>query len=264
MELEEFFQQRLAQGREAVSWEKVIFTSLLGFGTMLLVQELLFYAGGIIVACPMAFEEFIYETRWAPGHGWTSCLQGPALACRSWIPFCANRDELDDCELKENWESDPAIPLVLNAGNGRPNEQFYRKDEFVQNLQLKDYRAAIGIDQPTLYLDKDRRVVGVTFFRFAVVGYTPWRVGSNVYYFPGKKEWDDGGVGKRPEEATIEWCLKFKLGWMANVVTCDETLGAICGCQTEVSDDQFRDRDDGCSGISCSLAFGLCGLGATR
>lgn len=118
-----------------------------------------------MVACPMPFEEFIYETRWAPGSGWTSCIQGPALACRSWIPFYANRDELDDCELKENWNSDPAIPLVLGSGNGRPNEQFYRKDEFVQNLHLKEYRAAIGIDQPTLYLDRDRRVVGVGEYR---------------------------------------------------------------------------------------------------
>jgi len=164
----------------------------------------------------MPFEEFIYETRWTPGSGWTSCIQGPALACRSWIPFYANRDELDDCELKENWNSDPAIPLVPGSGNGRPNEQFYRKDEFVQNLHLKEYRAAIGIDQPTLYLDRDRRVVGVAFWRLAAVGYTPCRAGPVVYYSPGKKGVDDGGVDVRSDDATIEWVIKFKLGWLAN------------------------------------------------
>jgi len=171
------------------------------------------------------------------------------LACLCWVPFHDDQVTLAACELKSNWEGETAIRWLLRSGNHRPNQSFSGPGEFSQRLALKDFRAALAIDEPKLYVDKSGRAKGVTFYRMSTVGYTPIRLGHVTWYSSGTGS-SDGVVYLRPHEAIIECWIRFKIGWVG-----DRVSAALTGHRAPSAIVKFEYAIDG-SGRVAIRVFG--------
>lgn len=160
---------------------------------------------------------FEYEGRWAPRGACPVFIEAPDLACLSWIPFYESREDLGPCPLKENWDTEPAIPLMLKHGNVPPIEQFDDDAQFLRLLLLREFRAAVAIVRPRLFLDANRQITGVDFLYLHEVGYTPLRKGPATFHFPGKAD-RHRSAQLRSGTATIDFSMGFKLGRIADAV----------------------------------------------
>lgn len=107
---------------------------------------------------------------------------------------------------------------MLRSGNRRPNEEFDGPDDFDQQLGLKDLRAALAIDEPSIYADAEGNVIGVTFRRLAMEGYTPARLGPVTITLAGRKKSASVSVHFQSHEATVETWIRFKIGRVGDLV----------------------------------------------
>ncbi len=159
---------------------------------------------------------FDYVNAWGPGADWTRYIQGPALAIWSWFPNYKRYEAMPGGELKSLWHKDKALRTALGLGNHRPIERL-DIGEFTRNLELKDFRAALAIDQPKLYLDVSDRAVGTSFVAMGRVGHTPLRKGKAVVLPEGIGE-GACDVYLQPNGCTIECWYRFKIGWAGDLV----------------------------------------------
>lgn len=108
--------------------------------------------------------------------------------------------------------------MLFRTGNGRPAEHFGNAGGFSEQLALRDYRGALALDEPTLYVDQYGYPVRVTFWRFSAVGYTPVRIGDLTYYCKGYRAsaWK-ATTDENRKEVTIQLWVRFKITWLGDL-----------------------------------------------
>ncbi len=144
-------------------------------------------------------------------------LVGPSATVFGWIPYYSDAAQLPSGELRERWEADQALREVFNSGNRQPPEAYSGPGDLMRDLELNDFRAAIAVDQPTVYLDGANQPVLVQFSAMARIGYTPIRKVKRA-------NWYDEGVGsscgyllKEDGGIHIRMFVRFKLGLAGRV-----------------------------------------------
>ena len=127
-----------------------------------------------------------FEHRFS-GENPSYAVVGPNAAAIGWIPYYSDPGQLPEGELRDRWKDDVSLGKVLESGNRQPPPRFSGPGDFMRDLELNDFRAAIALDQPTLFLNQDRRPVLLQFSAMARLGYTPvsWKAAILTKYFEG-------------------------------------------------------------------------------
>ena len=105
---------------------------------------------------------------------------------------------------------------MLRHGNAPPIEQFDDAAQFCRLLLLQDFRAAVAIARPRLFLDESRGVTGVDFWYLQEVGFTPVRRAAATIHCSGRAA-KCRSAQLQPETAEIDLSMSFKLGWFADL-----------------------------------------------
>lgn len=156
------------------------------------------------------------EQEFTPGGEWFTYIQGPSVAIAGWIPQISDPGALAP-DLGDAWESRLDVrSLFSSTGNREPSQEYYGPGAFQQDLVLGDFRAALAIDQPKLYLDRNGRIVRHTFWRLARVGYTPFRLGNFSYKARGTKR-VSARVEEQPNGVLLKLWIKVKIGRLGDL-----------------------------------------------
>lgn len=158
-----------------------------------------------------------HEEEIAGGAEWATCVQGPSVAIVGWIPRVEGAESIGSHELGQAWESRLDVrSLFGSTGNGEPNQQYLGPGKFQEDLGLCDFRGAIGINEPQVYLDRHGKACRLTFWRMARVGYTPFRVHNVTYRARGTKR-ASVQVDCTEDSVRIRLWIKVKIGWLGNI-----------------------------------------------
>jgi hypothetical protein len=167
------------------------------------------------------YEDFgIFKCEWPEnGRKATSALAGSSVALLGWIPFYHLVEELPEGFMRTAWSSDPSIPGLLGTGNLQPPRVFEKGETgLLRHLETRDFRGAICIAKPTLYLGELGKPVLLRFRALGRPGFTAIRPG---HFVPGLKSIQlfDGGFGRRRgdvyldgDRLTIRVFMRMKLG----------------------------------------------------
>lgn len=157
------------------------------------------------------------EHRWAEGAGFAEALTGRSAAAIGWIPAFQEPDQLPEGFLQDQWSRDSSIPLLLGSGNQAPPREFADAIDFQRHLNTLDYRAAICIARPTLYLNHERQPMRLHFDAIARVGCTAVRANPLLWYSAGVGM-SSGEISADGGRITIRLFIRMKLGPLGQVV----------------------------------------------
>jgi len=166
---------------------------------------------------------------WVKGEKAASAWVGPSAAAIGWIPFYLKRGDLAEGFLKKHWPDDPSIPLLLGSGNSAPPEWFSNADHFERHLDTLDFRGAIALNLPTLYLDKTGNPHSFYCMAMARVGTTVIRPGQvskklkSVQLYLGGISSSSGSVSSKPGRVEIKLFMRLKLGFLGRAVAAVKT-----------------------------------------
>lgn len=113
-----------------------------------------------------------------------SILVGPGATAVGWIPYHNSPQSLPQ-HLGQRWEESQALRMVLASGNRQPPETYSGPQDLMRDLDLDDFRGAIGLDALTLYVDGNGEPVLLQFMPMARVGCTAVRLGRWVKWSGG-------------------------------------------------------------------------------
>lgn len=162
--------------------------------------------------------------RFVPGDG-ARVLVGPGAVLLGWIPIFQHSEQLPEAAvLRSRWEADPAIGQLLQSGNMTPPDRYSGPVDLCRHLNTHDFRGALAIDQPTLFLDEAGRPVLVECLALARVGSTAMR-GRLVDAALDKWLLYSAGIGESCGDislydnraVTIRVFLRLKLGRLGQV-----------------------------------------------
>jgi hypothetical protein len=146
-----------------------------------------------------------------------SVIVGPSAAAIGWIPYYSDAAQLPPGEIRDGWKEDPALREVFAAGNRPPPGLYTGPGDLMRDLELNDFRVAIALDQPTVYLNDANSPVLVQFSAMGRIGYTPVRKVSRT-------NWFDEGIGSSCAYLLdgdggihIKLFVRFKLGLAGQV-----------------------------------------------
>lgn len=144
-------------------------------------------------------------------------LVGPGAAAIGWIPFFNAADQLPEGQFRDRWRCDLALREVFGTGNAEPPSRFMGPGDFLRDLERNDFRSAIAMDAPTLFLDQNQRPVLLQFLGMHRIGYTPKRIRAISYSPQGVGDstcqiFEDGA------EICIRLYVKFKLSFLGQLV----------------------------------------------
>lgn len=159
---------------------------------------------------------FLNVDEFAPVGPCHRCRMGPPVAAIGWIPFHDSPEEFDGAPLATHWASTLAVPVLFRSGNRQPPVAFSGPGGFAEDLKLRDFRAAISIDEPKIYVARDGSVAGFTFQGLSDVGCTPARCGAATYYIRGTKR-ADWSIELGRDFARLWFWIKVKVGWLPDV-----------------------------------------------
>jgi len=121
--------------------------------------------------------------------------------------------------LRSRWEADPGIGQLPQSGNMAPPDRYTGPAELARHLNTYDFRGALAIDQPTLFLDEARRPVLLEFLAMSRVGSTAMRgrlVGASLdtwLLYSARIGESCGDISVYDDRAvTIRIFLRLKLG----------------------------------------------------
>lgn len=142
---------------------------------------------------------------------------GPNAAAIGWIPYYSDPGQLPEGELRNRWKDDLSLGKVFESGNRQPPPRYSGPGDFMRDLDLNDFRAAIALDQPTVFLSQHGRPILLQFSAMARLGYTPlsWKAALLTKYFEGTGSacchlLDDG--------IHLRLFVRFKLGFLGQLV----------------------------------------------
>lgn len=118
------------------------------------------------------FDRFEYRYSDAEPH---YALVGPNAAAIAWIPYYSDPGQLPEGEFQRRWVEDSSLGKLFETGNREPPPEYSGPGDFIRDLEQNDFRAAIVLDVPTVFLDQDRKPVLIQFMAMARIGYTPVR-----------------------------------------------------------------------------------------
>lgn len=144
-------------------------------------------------------------------------MSGESVALVGWIPGSTARDQLRDGFLKDSWAADLSIRLLLGAGNQRPPDILDLGTRgLVRHLDTKDFRGAISIAAPTLYIGNGKPVY-LGWSALCQQGYTPFRMGPFAYSADGVAS-RCGDVYVSGDEVVVRAFLRMKLGFLGQLI----------------------------------------------
>lgn len=159
----------------------------------------------------------LFECSWKENGRASAAIIGESVACAGWIPGSKSREHLHEGYLKDAWESELSIRLLLGSGNQRPPVELdFGPAAFVRHLDTRDFRGALGIDAPTLYIGNGKPILlcGSAICR---QGYTPFRLGPLEYSSDGIES-HCGYVYETGYEVGLRVFLRMKLGFLGQFV----------------------------------------------
>lgn len=112
-------------------------------------------------------------------------MVGPSSVIINWFPVYTRKSEIQHQALRELWDKDPSLKNVLKTGNRQPPTKYSGPTDFIRDLETNDFRAAIAIDQPTIFLDHNLRPVLIELLAMSRIGYTNVRLGKVTFPFEG-------------------------------------------------------------------------------
>jgi hypothetical protein len=152
-----------------------------------------------------------FECSWPEQGNATSVLVGESVAVIGWIPRTKRGDDLPNGFLRKAWPDAKSVRLLLKSGNQKPPNVFERgSSDLLRHLDSLDFRGAISLLTPTLYIANGRPV----FLRGQALGrtgYTPFRLGPNQYSSEGTaSRFVD--IYETGDQVVIRIFLRMKLG----------------------------------------------------
>ena len=158
----------------------------------------------------------VFEYAWAENGRATSFLAGESTACIGWVPGTKSPAYLKDGFLKDAWEADLSVRLLLGSGNQKPPDRLdLGPAGFVRHLDTRDFRGAIGLHAPTLYIG-DGKPILICGSSICREGFTPFRVGPLEYSSAGISS-HCGYVYETGYDVGIRIFLRMKLGFMGRL-----------------------------------------------
>ena len=143
-------------------------------------------------------------------------MSGESVALVGWIPGASGLDQLQKGSLKEAWPADSSIRLLLSAGNQRPPQALELGELGLQrHLDTRDFRGAIAIAGPTLYIGNGRPVF-LHWRALSRQGYTPFRLGPFQYSSDGIAD-RCGDVFVQGNQVVLRTFLRMKLGFLGQL-----------------------------------------------
>jgi hypothetical protein len=149
--------------------------------------------------------------------GFAQALEGPSVAVVGWVPSYQAAEQLPAGFLRRQWDADPAIARLLETGNQKPPESFADDLDFARHLNSRDFRGALCIHRPTVYLDAAGLPVQVSCYALARAGCTAVRVKS-VVWFSGGAGLSSGYFAEARSSVTIRVFLRMKIGALGQAV----------------------------------------------
>ena len=165
----------------------------------------------------------LVEHRWPGDAPAARALVGPSATLIGWVPFCDRNTcgNLAPGFLKDAWNAeDSSIPLLLQSGNNPPPEDFGGPGGVQRYMGPKDFRAALSIDTPTLFVSGRGTPVMLQFLAMAQVGTTPFRaeylISPKVWFtmYSGGNAAASGDVSERYECVRIRVFIRIRIGWL--------------------------------------------------
>ncbi|HEY3739773.1 MAG TPA: hypothetical protein VGL53_08010 [Bryobacteraceae bacterium] len=163
--------------------------------------------------------------RWEKNGHDDVALVGESATLVGWIPFYQAPDQLPEGFLKGAWGMGvPSIPILLNSGNNAPPEKFDGPGGLKRFMGLHEFRAAVSLDVPTLWLNARGEPTSLEFLAMAQVGTTPFRAEhliSPKMWYTHHSGGDARAAGDISEQAgciTIRLFLRMRLGWLSRQV----------------------------------------------
>ena len=165
------------------------------------------------------------------------CWQAPSIATLGWIPVRTAADELP-AYFRATWNQRLALRLLLGSGNSAPPDTFDGPAYLLAYLTGKDYRAALGIDEPKLYCQQDGTPRRFTCWGGHKVGFTPLGLpGHPVDHMPGFGD-HCFTVTSAGDQVTLNYWIAFKLGkladWAGTTMTGHRAPSAILNVQLTI------------------------------
>lgn len=161
------------------------------------------------------YETFQY--RWPGQSPAARVINGESATLVGWIPVYQEGVQLPRGPLQDRWDGDPSIPLLLSTGNHAPPEHVRGPGELDRYLNTLDFRGAISIDQPTLFIDAENRPILLLFLAMSRVGSTAFRPGhligglkSHLIYLEGTST--SGDVSLKDGWVLVRLRLRMNLG----------------------------------------------------
>lgn len=144
-----------------------------------------------------------------------SVIVGPSAAAIGWIPYYSDSTQLPEGEMRERWDTDSALREVFTAGNRPPPPLFTGPGDLLRDLELNDFRVALAVDQPTVYLNDRHQPTLIQFSAMGRIGYTPVRKARRA-------NWYDEGIGSScayllEGGVHLRLFVRFKLGLAGQV-----------------------------------------------
>jgi hypothetical protein len=160
------------------------------------------------------------EWSWPENGLATSAMIGDSVAVIAWIPHFLRREELPDGFFQAAWNKDPSIPDLLSTGNPTPPPLLEKgKIGLIRYLDSQDFRGAISILKPALFLGIHNKPVLLRFGALARPGFTTIRPGhflpslAGINLFDGGFGARHGSISQSPHGVSIRVFLRMKLGW---------------------------------------------------
>jgi hypothetical protein len=143
-----------------------------------------------------------------------SVIVGPSATAMGWIPYYSDAVQLPEGELRDRWLADASLGKVFAAGNRQPPPSYSGPGDLMRDLELNDFRAALSLDQPTVYLDRSQQPILIQFSAMGRIGYTPLR--------NRRANWFDEGIGSAcayllEGGVHLRLFVRFKLGLAGQV-----------------------------------------------
>jgi hypothetical protein len=115
-----------------------------------------------------------------PRRGFTSCeasnegiedraerfrVVGRDVAAIAFIPAAAGVDQLPPCALSDAKDEElrRALDLFVQGGNPQPKRSFADAEDFLDALRAREYRGALALTRPTMFMNGDGVPVRVAF-----------------------------------------------------------------------------------------------------
>jgi hypothetical protein len=144
--------------------------------------------------------------------------QAPSVAALGWIPLRTAEDQLP-ADYRSTFRERLALRLLLQSGNSMPPPSFAGRADLMEFLTGKDFRAALAIDEPTLYCEPDGTPRRFTCWRGHRVGFTPIPNQFGTWFDPMPGDCDECfTVTKAGNQITVNNWMGFKLGKLADWV----------------------------------------------